>query len=135
MERLRLRSMFKPLQHSGVECFYKFPVTSRLNLFVSENIYVTGSVDALVDWSPDNALILSAATYPVWSSKLQAYHDTNLCTHLFPTQSLSTYRPAPRSSINIFGSSTVPLHGSRTLTGDSQLRPLVRLLSMIHGSD
>ncbi|KAK7690218.1 hypothetical protein QCA50_006870 [Cerrena zonata] len=32
-----------------------------------ENIYITGSVDALANWSPDNALILSAANYPSWS--------------------------------------------------------------------
>lgn len=33
-----------------------------------ENIYLTGSVDALEDWSPDNAILLSAANYPTWSS-------------------------------------------------------------------
>ncbi|KAG6857730.1 hypothetical protein H0H87_004146 [Tephrocybe sp. NHM501043] len=32
-----------------------------------ENIYLTGSVDALVNWSTDNALILSSAAYPTWS--------------------------------------------------------------------
>ncbi|KAF7364930.1 Glucoamylase [Mycena venus] len=32
-----------------------------------ENIYLTGSVDALQDWSPDNAMILSPANYPTWS--------------------------------------------------------------------
>ncbi|KAG8735930.1 hypothetical protein FRC10_010001 [Ceratobasidium sp. 414] len=32
-----------------------------------ENIYITGSVDALADWSPDNALLLSSANYPQWS--------------------------------------------------------------------
>ncbi|KAF8906144.1 glucoamylase [Mucidula mucida] len=32
-----------------------------------ENIYITGSVDALQNWSPDNALILSADNYPIWS--------------------------------------------------------------------
>ncbi|KAH9889962.1 glucoamylase [Cubamyces lactineus] len=32
-----------------------------------ENIYITGSVDALENWSPDNALLLSAANYPIWS--------------------------------------------------------------------
>lgn len=32
-----------------------------------ENIYITGSVDALEDWSPDNALLLSSANYPTWS--------------------------------------------------------------------
>ncbi|KAF8906146.1 carbohydrate-binding-like protein [Mucidula mucida] len=32
-----------------------------------ENIYITGSVNALQNWSPDNALILSADNYPIWS--------------------------------------------------------------------
>ncbi|KAI9059251.1 carbohydrate-binding module family 20 protein [Trametes sanguinea] len=32
-----------------------------------ENIYITGSVAALQNWSPDSALILSAANYPTWS--------------------------------------------------------------------
>ncbi|KAG8684944.1 hypothetical protein FRC08_013398, partial [Ceratobasidium sp. 394] len=32
-----------------------------------ENIYITGSVDALANWSPDNALLLSSANYPQWS--------------------------------------------------------------------
>ncbi|KZV59596.1 carbohydrate-binding module family 20 protein [Peniophora sp. CONT] len=32
-----------------------------------ENIYITGSVDALKNWSPDNALLLSSANYPTWS--------------------------------------------------------------------
>jgi glucoamylase len=32
-----------------------------------ENIYLTGSLDALRNWSPDNALLLSPANYPTWS--------------------------------------------------------------------
>ncbi|KAF9268731.1 glucoamylase [Marasmius fiardii PR-910] len=32
-----------------------------------ENIFLTGSVDSLQNWSPDNALALSAANYPTWS--------------------------------------------------------------------
>ncbi|TBU27148.1 glucoamylase [Dichomitus squalens] len=32
-----------------------------------ENIYITGSVPALQDWSPDTALLLSSANYPTWS--------------------------------------------------------------------
>ncbi|KAF5388835.1 hypothetical protein D9757_005602 [Collybiopsis confluens] len=32
-----------------------------------ENIYLTGSIDALKDWSPENALALSSANYPIWS--------------------------------------------------------------------
>ena len=34
----------------------------------TENIYITGCVDALQNWSPDNALLLSSANYPTWSS-------------------------------------------------------------------
>jgi hypothetical protein len=33
-----------------------------------ENIYLTGSVDALKNWSPDNALLLPNPNYPTWSS-------------------------------------------------------------------
>ncbi|KIM75770.1 carbohydrate-binding module family 20 protein [Piloderma croceum F 1598] len=32
-----------------------------------ENIYIVGSVNALENWSPYNALLLSAANYPTWS--------------------------------------------------------------------
>ncbi|TFK45093.1 glycoside hydrolase family 15 protein [Crucibulum laeve] len=32
-----------------------------------ENIFLTGSIDALANWSPDNALALSSANYPTWS--------------------------------------------------------------------
>ncbi|KAI0736308.1 glucoamylase [Fomitopsis betulina] len=32
-----------------------------------ENLYITGSVDALSDWSTSSALIMSAADYPTWS--------------------------------------------------------------------
>ncbi|KAJ7069509.1 glucoamylase [Mycena amicta] len=35
--------------------------------FLGENIYITGSNDALENWSTDNALILSPANYPTWS--------------------------------------------------------------------
>jgi len=34
-----------------------------------ENIFLTGSVDALQNWSPDKALALSSANYPTWSGK------------------------------------------------------------------
>jgi glucoamylase len=33
----------------------------------AENIYITGSVAALQNWSPDTAIILSPDNYPVWS--------------------------------------------------------------------
>ncbi|OBZ68698.1 Glucoamylase [Grifola frondosa] len=43
-----------------------------------ENIYITGSIDALENWSPDNALILSAATYPIWSITLNLPASTSI---------------------------------------------------------
>ncbi|KAJ3522244.1 hypothetical protein NMY22_g11976 [Coprinellus aureogranulatus] len=32
-----------------------------------ENIYITGSIDQLKTWSPENAIALSSANYPTWS--------------------------------------------------------------------
>ncbi|KAF9453974.1 carbohydrate-binding module family 20 protein [Macrolepiota fuliginosa MF-IS2] len=32
-----------------------------------ENIFLTGSIDSLTNWSPDNALALNANNYPIWS--------------------------------------------------------------------
>ncbi|TCD70790.1 hypothetical protein EIP91_001821 [Steccherinum ochraceum] len=48
---------------SGIPVTFNVNATTQLG----ENIYVTGSVDALKNWSPDNALLLSSAKYPVWS--------------------------------------------------------------------
>ena len=41
---------------------------------MTENIYITGSVSALQNWSPDTALILSPANYPIWSSEFFVFH-------------------------------------------------------------
>ncbi|KAG8710582.1 hypothetical protein FRC09_000064 [Ceratobasidium sp. 395] len=41
--------------------------TETATTVYGENIYITGSVDALANWSPDNALLLSSANYPKWS--------------------------------------------------------------------
>ncbi|KAG8678936.1 hypothetical protein FRC09_019405, partial [Ceratobasidium sp. 395] len=35
-----------------------------------ENIYIAGNQAAIANWDPNNALILSANTYPQWKSKL-----------------------------------------------------------------
>ncbi|KAF5382462.1 hypothetical protein D9615_002737 [Tricholomella constricta] len=42
-----------------------------------ENIYVTGSIDQLKNWSPDNAILLSSAGYPTWSVVLDVPANTN----------------------------------------------------------
>ena len=55
----------------------------------AENIYITGSVDALQNWSPDTALILSAANYPTWSST----SSRTLCSS--PLRGTLTSSPPP----------------------------------------
>ncbi|KAJ7780726.1 glucoamylase [Mycena maculata] len=35
--------------------------------FFGENIYITGNVDSLQDWSTDTALLLSNPDYPIWT--------------------------------------------------------------------
>ena len=48
----------------------RFPnvvLTGGMELTV-EHIYLAGSVDALKNWSPINALPMSAENYPTWSS-------------------------------------------------------------------
>lgn len=42
-----------------------------------ENIFLTGSIDALKNWSPDNAIALSAAGYPTWSVTVDVPASTN----------------------------------------------------------
>ena len=32
-----------------------------------ENIYLTGSVDALKDWSAGDAILMDPRNYPIWS--------------------------------------------------------------------
>ncbi|KAI0926850.1 hypothetical protein AcV5_007534 [Taiwanofungus camphoratus] len=41
--------------------------TINYNTEYGENLYITGSVAALENWSTDNALIMSSADYPTWS--------------------------------------------------------------------
>jgi glucoamylase len=44
-------------------------VTFNVNAttFFGENIFLAGSVDALNDWSPNNAIHMNPAKYPIWS--------------------------------------------------------------------
>jgi glucoamylase len=43
-----------------------------------ENIYITGSDDALENWSPEKALILSPTNYPIWSITVNFPASTNI---------------------------------------------------------
>jgi glucoamylase len=44
-----------------------------------ENIYLVGSVDALQNWSPDNAILMSSANYPTWSCEFFLHRRATPC--------------------------------------------------------
>lgn len=43
---------------------------------LGQNIYICGSVNALQNWDPDTALILSPNNYPIWSISVQVPAST-----------------------------------------------------------
>jgi glucoamylase len=43
-----------------------------------ENIFLAGSVDTLKDWSPDNAILLDPAKYPIWSTNVSVPGDAGI---------------------------------------------------------
>jgi len=79
----RLQQQHWPNRFSDLQCSSDHP-TWRCVIFFqkfefysdnpsAENIFITGSLDSLQSWSPDNALALSSANYPTWSSKSHAF--------------------------------------------------------------
>jgi glucoamylase len=44
-------------------------VLKLVKFMKKENIFLTGSIDALKNWSPDNALALSFTENSIWTSK------------------------------------------------------------------
>lgn len=66
-------------------------------MLLAEDIYLTGSVDALENWSPDNALILSPANYPTWSSEFFLGHSS--CFSEFHSFPLSVTLNVPVSAV------------------------------------
>jgi len=53
------------VRQTGPQVSVTFNVNATTTFF--ENIFVVGSVDALGDWSPNNAIHMSSAKYPIWS--------------------------------------------------------------------
>ncbi|KAJ8593014.1 starch-binding domain-like protein, partial [Rhizopogon salebrosus TDB-379] len=43
-----------------------------------ENIYLTGSVGALTDWSTTDAILMSSADYPIWSTAVTLLAETDI---------------------------------------------------------
>ncbi|KAF5345299.1 hypothetical protein D9758_008451 [Tetrapyrgos nigripes] len=52
-------------------------VSVTFNIF-GENIFLTGSVDQLQNWSPDNAIPLNADNYPTWSVTVNLPANTGI---------------------------------------------------------
>lgn len=74
-----------------------------------ENIYITGSVDALSNWSPDNALLLSSANYPTWSITVNLPASTAIqYKYIRKNNGAVTWESDPNNSI------TTPASGSVT---------------------
>ncbi|KXN88099.1 Glucoamylase [Leucoagaricus sp. SymC.cos] len=75
-----------------------------------ENIYITGSIDALSNWSTDNALRLSSKNYPIWSIALNLPVNTQFeYKYIRKSNGAVTWESDPNRS------STTPGFGSYTL--------------------
>ncbi|KAF8532561.1 glucoamylase [Gautieria morchelliformis] len=63
---------------SGTGATVAVTFTVDATTVLGENIYIAGSVDALQNWSPDTALILSPANYPIWSITVNVPASTSV---------------------------------------------------------
>ncbi|KAI0304306.1 glucoamylase [Multifurca ochricompacta] len=78
-----------------------------------ENIFLSGSVDALENWSSDNALPLSAAAYPVWSITVNVPANTNIqYKYIRKFNGGVTWESDPNNSFNTPASGSVTLNDS-----------------------
>ncbi|CCL98856.1 uncharacterized protein FIBRA_00862 [Fibroporia radiculosa] len=74
-----------------------------------ENVYITGSVNALENWSATNALIMSAADYPTWSITVYLPPSTTIqYKYLTQYNGEVTWEDDPNNEI------TTPASGSMT---------------------
>ena len=102
----------------------------QTQISLSEHVFLTGNLNALQNWSPENALALSSAKYPTWSGKhlLVSMKSVSL-----PFQLLFRFQQTRTSSTNTFASTTVVLPGRRIQTMSTLLPLLATTLLMIHG--
>ncbi|KAM5539504.1 hypothetical protein V8D89_006956 [Ganoderma adspersum] len=76
---------------------------------LGENIYITGNTAALQNWSPDTALLLSAANYPTWSITVTLPASTVVeYKYIRKNNGQVTWESDPNNSI------TTPASGSAT---------------------
>ncbi|TRM69210.1 glycoside hydrolase family 15 and carbohydrate-binding module family 20 [Schizophyllum amplum] len=73
-----------------------------------ENIYVTGSVSQLANWSPDNAIALNADNYPTWSVTVNLPASTAIeYKYIRKNNGAVTWESDPNRSITTSGSGSV----------------------------
>ncbi|KAF9477190.1 glucoamylase G2 [Pholiota conissans] len=78
---------------------------------LGENIYLTGSVSALQNWSPDSAMLLSASNYPTWSITVNLPANTAIqYKYIRKFNGAVTWESDPNNSF------TTPASGSYTLS-------------------
>ena len=53
----------------GEDKFFRGSGPTQTLLHLIENVFLAGSVPELGNWSPDKAIALSPANYPIWSGE------------------------------------------------------------------
>lgn len=125
--RSKLLSTLLPTPTSGVRCVISscHKSGSQAN-FLPENIFLTGNLNALQNWSPGNALALSSAKYPTWSGKRRLPISEKSISFLFQLQ--FRFQQTRTFSTNTFASTTVVLPGRQIQTMSTPLPLLVPTL-------
>ncbi|KDQ16681.1 carbohydrate-binding module family 20 protein [Botryobasidium botryosum FD-172 SS1] len=78
-----------------------------------ENIFLTGSIDALKNWSPNDALALSADSYPVWKITVNVPAGANFqYKFIRKFNGAVTWESDPNRSYTAPGSGSVTLNDS-----------------------
>lgn len=128
-------SMFMLRLSTEVRILFDIQFKWGLNLFKKENVYLTGSIDALKNWSPDKALALSYTENSIWTSKYTHTLFQVLLFWILFSQSPLRYPQTPTSNTNTFASSMVTSPGSQTQIILKQLLHQVLIPLMIPGGN
>jgi alpha-amylase len=63
-----------PKRFSGVSL--RLSLSPHILTFAAENVFVTGSMDAIGSWNPGKAIALSSADYPTWKGTVTVPANT-----------------------------------------------------------
>ncbi|KAF9533066.1 glucoamylase [Crepidotus variabilis] len=103
---LTVPSVCQPNAGASVSVTFKVQATTQLG----ENIFLTGSLDVLQGWSPDNAIALSSANYPTWSVSVTLPANTN-----FEYKYIRKFNGAITWESDPNNSNTTPASGTYTI--------------------